>query len=141
LTQSHELGGFEQIYERYISPHIHVPGANAELDQQTREQGVDYYKVTLAAARGDKKALKTFLTLNTDGAGAEAHITSVMPVVIHLIGDDAFAKFLREQPKEFRKDLTIGWELGLVYPFETQEYFRQHFPKSAKLLFTQGSNE
>jgi hypothetical protein len=45
---------------------------------------VNYYEVTPAAARGDKKALKTFFALHTDGAAAEMHITSVMPVVIHL---------------------------------------------------------
>jgi len=61
-----------------------------------------------------------------------------MSVVIHLIGDEAFAKFLREQPSEFRKDLTIGWELGIVYPFNTKEYFRKNFPNSAKLLFPGG---
>ena len=87
-----------------------------------------------AAARGDKKALKTFFGFGGDGAAEEEHI-GVTSVVIHLIGDDAFARFLREQPREFRKDLIIGWELGIVYPFDTGEYFRQHFPKSAKLLF------
>ena len=84
-----------------------------------------------------KHALRTFLGFGGDGAAEEEHI-GVMSVVIHLIGDEAFAKFLREQPSEFRKDLTIGWELGIVYPFDTEEYFRQHFPKSAKLLFPGG---
>ena len=98
---------------------------------------VNYYEVTQAAARGDKKALKTFFGFGGDGAAEEEHI-GVTSVVIHLIGDDAFARFLREQPREFRKDLTIGWELGIAYPFDTGEYFRQHFPKSAKLLFPGG---
>jgi hypothetical protein len=52
-------------------------------------------------------------------------------VVIHLIGDDAFARFARTTEK-FRKDLSID---ELASPFDTGEYFRQHFPKSAKLLF------
>lgn len=106
-----------------------------ELDEQARKQGVNYYEVTRAAARGDKKALKTFFTLDLDGAAAETHITSIMPVVIHLVGDDAFAEFLREQPRKFRANVSLGWELGIVYPFDPKDYFRRHFPKSAKLVF------
>src|SRR5882724_7185538 len=53
-----------------------------EIDEQTREQGVNYYEVTRAAARGDKKALRTFLTLGLDGAAEETYITSILPVVI-----------------------------------------------------------
>jgi uncharacterized protein YgiM (DUF1202 family) len=106
-----------------------------EIDEQTRKQGVNYYEVTRAAARGDKKALKTFFTLGLDGAAAETHITSIEEVVIHLVGDDKFAAFLREQPPEFRQRITGGWELGTFSPFDPKEYFRQHFPKSAKILF------
>src|SRR5205823_2376819 len=55
-------------------------------------------------------------------------------VVIHLIGDDAFAKFLDEQSLDFSEQLIFGWQLGIVWPFDTKEYFRRHFPKSAKFL-------
>jgi hypothetical protein len=106
-----------------------------EIDEQTRKQGVNYYEVTREAARGDKKALKTFFALDLDGAAAETHITSIVEVVIHLVGDDKFAEFLREQPLEFRKSISAGWELGTFSPFDPKEYFRQHFPKSAKLVF------
>jgi len=106
-----------------------------EIDEQMREQGVNYYEVTRAAAHGDKKALKTFFTLGLDGAAAETHITSIEEVVIHLVGDDAFAEFLREQPIEFRENISPGWDLGTFSPFDPKEYFRQHFPKSAKILF------
>jgi Bacterial SH3 domain/Tetratricopeptide repeat len=106
-----------------------------EIDEQAREQGVNYYEVSRAAARGDKKALKTFFTLGLDGAAAETHITSIEEVVIHLVGDDKFAAFLREQPPEFRQRLSGGWELGTFSPFDPKEYFQQHFPKSAKILF------
>jgi uncharacterized protein YgiM (DUF1202 family) len=106
-----------------------------EIDQQTREQGVNYYKVTRVAARGDKKALRTFFTLGLDGAAAETHITSIEEVVIHLVGDDKFAAFLREQSPEFRQGISGGWELGTFSPFDPKEYFQQHFPKSAKILF------
>jgi tetratricopeptide (TPR) repeat protein len=106
-----------------------------EIDEQAREQGVNYYEVTRAAARGDKKALKTFFSVGFDGAAAETHITSIVEVVIHLAGDDKFAEFLREQSPEFRQDMSAGWELGTFSPFDPKEYFQQHFPKSAKLVF------
>jgi len=106
-----------------------------EIDEQTRQQGVNYYEVSRAAARGDNKALKTFFTLGLDGAAAETQITSIEEVVIHLVGDDKFAEFLRQQPPGFRQGIKGGWELGTFSPFDPKEYFRQHFPKSAKILF------
>ena len=106
-----------------------------EIDEQAREQGVNYYEVTRAAARGDKKALKTFFSVGLDAAALETHITAIVPDVIHLVGDDKFAEFLREQPPVFRQDISIGWEEGAFAPFDSKEYFQRHFPKSAKLVF------
>src|SRR5438093_9417687 len=88
-----------------------------EIDEQTRKRGVNYYEVTRAAAHGDKKALKTFFTLDLDGAAAETHVSAIVEVVIHLVGDDKFAAFLREQPAEFRQGISGGWELGTFSPF------------------------
>jgi Bacterial SH3 domain/TPR repeat len=101
-----------------------------EIDETAREQGVNYYEVTQAAARGDQQALKTFDSLHVDGGAAEEH-DGVMCVVIHLIGDDAYAKFLREQSRDF---VSIEGS-DIVFPFNSKQYFRQHFPKSAKFLF------
>ena len=101
-----------------------------EIDETAREQGVNYYEVTQAAARGDQQALKTFDNIAVDGGAAEEH-DGVTCVVIHLIGDDAYAKYLREQSRDF-----VSIEgTDLVFPFNGKEYFRQHFPKSAKFLF------
>ena len=101
-----------------------------EIDETAREQGINYYEVTQAAARGDEKALKKFFSTGGDGAAGEEH-EGVMCVVIHLIGDDAYAKYLREQERDF---VSIKGT-GIVWPFDGKEYFRQHFPKSAKFLF------
>jgi hypothetical protein len=112
--------------------------AGDEIDQQTRKKGVNYYELIRAAAHGDKKALKIFFTLGLDGAAAETHITSIEEVVIHLVGDDKFAAFLREQPPEFRRSTSAGWELGTFSPFDPKTYFQQHFPKSSRLVFSDG---
>jgi len=109
------------------------PEEGDEVDEQARARGINYYEVTQAAARGDQKALKTFLSFGGDGAAAEEHV-GVSSVVIHLIGDDAFAKFLDEQSLDFCEQLISVWEVGIVWPFDTKEYFHQHFPKSAKFL-------
>src|SRR6266576_434353 len=106
-----------------------------EIDQQTREQGVNYYEVTRAAAHGDKKALKTFFSVGLDAAALETHITAIVPDVIHLVGDDKFAEFLREQSPVFREDISRYWDSGTFAPFDPKEYFQRHFPKSAKLVF------
>src|SRR5213593_1017207 len=106
-----------------------------EIDQQTREQGVNYYEVTRAAAHGDKKALKTFFSVGLDAAALETHITAIVPDVFHLVGDDKFAEFLREQSPVFREDISRYWDSGTFAPFDPKEYFQRHFPKSAKLIF------
>jgi tetratricopeptide (TPR) repeat protein len=110
------------------------PEEGDEVNEQARARGINYYEVTQAAARGDQKALKTFLGFRADGAAAKEHV-DVSKVVIHLIGDEAFAKFLDEQSLDFCEQLTVPWESGIVWPFDTKEYFRRHFPKSAKFLF------
>jgi hypothetical protein len=107
-----------------------------EIDQQAREQGINYYEVTQAAARGDKKALKTFFSTGGDGAAAE-EAEALMGVMIHLIGDEALSEFLRDQPPGYQTGLR-GSLMGLgnaTYPFEPVEYLQRHFPKTSKLFF------
>ena len=96
---------------------------------------MNYYEVTRAAAHGDKKALKTFFSVGLDAAALETHITAIVPDVIHLVGDDKFAEFLREQSPVFREDISRYWDSGTFAPFDPKEYFQRHFPKSAKLVF------
>jgi hypothetical protein len=114
-----------------------LPGKSEEgdeVDEQAHARGINYYEITQAAAQGDNKALKTFLSFGGDGAAAEEHV-GVSAVVIHLVGDNKLAKFLDEQPVSFCEGIAGPWNLGIVWPFDTEEYFRQHFPKSARFLF------
>jgi hypothetical protein len=96
---------------------------------------VNYYEVTRAAARGDKKALKTFFTLGLDGAAAETHDTSIVPVVTHLIGDDALSEFLRSQPLDFQFRVRNALDENVTWPFRSLAYLQLHFPKTSKLVF------
>jgi hypothetical protein len=106
-----------------------------EIDEQTRKQGVNYYEVARAAARGDKKALRTFFTLGLDGAAEETETTSILPVVIHLVGDDALAEFLRNQPLNFQFTVRNKLDDNVTSPFRSLEYLQLHFPKTSKLFF------
>ena len=115
------------------------PEKGDEIDEQARAHGVNYYEVTQAAARGDKAALKKFFDVGefADGAAAEEH-WGVITVVIHLVGDEALAKFLRGQPRSFREGVRSSLNDEVTFPFGSPEYFRQHFPKTAKILFAGG---
>ena len=114
------------------------PEQEDEIDKQARERGVNYFEVTQAAARGDKEALKTFLSTGGDGAAAE-EAEALKGVMIHLIGDEALSEFLRDQPPGYQMGVRgslIGSGLGdATYPFEPVDYLQRHFPKTAKLFF------
>ena len=105
-----------------------------DIDKQARKRGVDYYAITQGAVRGDLEARKKFFRVAeyADGVGAEEH-WGVFRVVIHLIGDEALARFLRSQPAAFRKSMIVPDEA--TYPFEPREYLQRHFPRTARILY------
>jgi hypothetical protein len=107
-----------------------------EIDRQSDRRGVNYYKITQGAVRGDLAARKRFFSVSdyADGAGAEEH-WGVLRVVIHLMGDDALASFLRSQPVAYRKKVKDFFPEDATYPFEPREYLQRHFPKTAGVLY------
>jgi len=56
-------------------------------------------------------------------------------VVIHLIGDDALAKFLRSQPLDFQFRVRNSIDENVTWPFRSLGYLQLHFPKTSKLFF------
>ena len=112
------------------------PEEGDEIDQEARKHGIDYYEVTQGAVRGDVEAQKKFFQVSdfADGAGAEEH-AGVVCVVLHLIGDDALAAFLRSQPISIQTAVrnSIGDEV--TWPFHASGYLQHHFPKSSKVFF------
>jgi Bacterial SH3 domain len=93
------------------------------------ELGEANRKLARRAARGDYDALRKFLSLHLDGAGGE-EADAAFGEIVHILGDDAFADFLRAPPPTqvfFNDDIT--------YPFENLEYLHRHFPKTWKALF------
>ena len=89
------------------------------------------------AVRGDAEAIRKFFRVGefADGAGAEEH-EGVFSVVVHLIGDDALAAFLRSQPIGVQVSVRNSVDDGNVtYPFRSPGYWERHFPKTVKILF------
>jgi hypothetical protein len=107
-----------------------------EIEKQARDHGVDYYQITRGALRGNLEARKKFFSVSdyADGAGAEEH-WGVLGVVIHLIGDEALARFLGGQPVAYRKSVRNSIADEVTYPFEPREYLQRHFPKTARILY------
>lgn len=112
------------------------PEEGDEIDQEARHNGIDYYAVTQGAVRGDVEAQKKFFRVSefADGAGAEEH-AEVLGVVLHLIGDDALATFLRTQPISFQVSVRNSIEDDTTWPFRSTGYLFHHFPKSWKIFF------
>lgn len=98
-----------------------------------RNDGFDYFPTARGAARGNAKALKTFFGFKGDGAAAETH-WEITRAVIHLLGDEKLAWFLRGQSAAYTGQLRELLEQDVFSPFETDEYLQRHFPKTAALL-------
>ncbi|HSP45069.1 MAG TPA: SH3 domain-containing protein [Chthoniobacterales bacterium] len=107
-----------------------------EIEKQARDHGADYYQITRGAVRGQLEARKKFFSVSeyADGAGAEEH-WGILGVVIHLIGDEALARFLGGQPVAYRKSVRASFADEVTYPFEPREYLQRHFPKTARILY------
>jgi hypothetical protein len=111
------------------------PAGLSEIDEFAKGRGLDYARVTRRAARGEAKALKDFFSMAKDVDGAAAESYYGMPTVVyHLLGDAKFARFLRDQPLEFRM-LVRRTILADHILAPANLYLRQHFPETTQTLF------
>src|SRR5437868_4848487 len=112
------------------------PEKGDEVDEQARKHGIDYYQATQGAVRGDVEARKKFFQVGefADGAAAEEH-AGVLAVVVHLIGDDGLATFLRSQPIALQVEVRNSIDDSVTWPFRSAGYLERHFPKSSKFFF------
>jgi hypothetical protein len=109
-----------------------------EIVEYTRRSGIDYFAVARAAARGDPAAMRTYFTLASDGAAAERHADKAV-AVIHLLGDEKLAAFLRQQAADYRRKarelVRMILEAEMIgAPMEGSAYLRRHFPKTVAAL-------
>jgi hypothetical protein len=99
---------------------------------------VDYYKTLLQVSEGDVKAFAQFnsLTPFMDGAAGEGH-SWYKWVLLHVAGDDIFAKLLAGQSSKVREEYAAHF----AGPSETEPisnpkpYIKLHFPKTYAILY------
>jgi hypothetical protein len=110
-------------------------GGLSEIEDLAKRRGFDYATTTRRAARGDSKALKQFFALAKDVDGAAAESYAGMPTTVyHILGDQKFARFLKDQPLAYRMMVRNSiLNDGLMAPAIL--YLRQHFPETTKTLF------
>jgi hypothetical protein len=108
-------------------------GEHDEVNEYARREGLDYYPLARAAAKGEQTAMRTYFKFRGDGAAGETHV-EVLITVIHLLGDNKLAKVVSQQSVEDREALRSNIELGLEnsLPFEAKGYLKRNFPKTAR---------
>src|ERR1051326_2423271 len=95
----------------------------------------NYYKILVQASEGDAKALAQFESLShMDGAAGEGHEETEW-VLLHVAGDDTFAKLLAGQSREFREGYAEVFA-GEGFPISNPKpYLKLHFPKTNAILY------
>ena len=107
-------------------------------------RGVNYYKTLVQASNGDLKAMARFFSLARfmDGGAAEGYYPDEWEL-LHVVGDDGFARFLSTQPAKVRQK--IGGTLaspGDTEPIsKPKPYIKQYFPKSYRILFDKSQKD
>jgi hypothetical protein len=96
----------------------------------------NYYKTLVQASEGDAKAFAQFNSLyHMDGEAGEGHEETTW-VLLHVAGDDTFAKLLAGQSPEFREGYA-----GFFFRFSeppisnSKPYIKLHFPKTYAILY------
>ena len=105
-------------------------------------RGLNYFKILTAASNGDEKAMALFYSVcarEMDGAGAEDCFSRGW-ILLHVIGDETFAKFLSGQPAEMRKRVAEILSSGDSDPpiSKPKPYIKRYFPKTYRILFGKG---
>jgi hypothetical protein len=93
----------------------------------------NYYKTLVQASEGDAKAFAQFDSLaHMDGEAGEGHEETTW-VLLHVAGDDTFAKLLSPEFREGYAEVFASW--GTVFFSNPKAYIKLHFPKTYALLY------
>ncbi len=96
----------------------------------------NYYKTLVQASEGDAKAFAQFDSLgHMDGEAGEAHEPDLW-ALLHVAGDDNFAKLFAGQSSDFRE--VYGEFLarfGTAFFSNPKMYIKLHFPKTYAILY------
>ena len=95
----------------------------------------NYYKTLVQASEGDAKAFAQFDSLHPDGLAGDGHEENKW-VLLHVAGDDTFAKLLAEESSGVREgyaEIFESW--GTVFFSNPKAYIKLHFPKTYAVLY------
>jgi hypothetical protein len=114
---------------------------NYDITESAVRRLFDYLAVARAAARGEPAAMRTYFALQGDGEAGEIHAVNAV-TVIHILGDEKLAAFLRQQSADYRRKAreVMRMILGLDViggPMEDGAYLRRHFPKTVAAIALQ----
>jgi hypothetical protein len=106
-----------------------------------KEHGVNYFQLLTAAGNGDLKAMARFFSLAgfMDTSAAEEYYPERW-VLVHVVGDERFARFLSTQPAKVRENIGVTPSSpGDTEPIsKPKPYLKQYFPKTYRILFGKG---
>jgi len=99
----------------------------------------NYYKTLLKASEGDVKAFAKFNSVDpfVDGASAEWHFYNKW-MLLHVAGDETFAKLLAGQSSKVRKEYAEGFAVPGYYAYDVSNpkpYIKRYFPKTYSILY------
>jgi len=95
----------------------------------------NYYKTLVQASEGDAKAFGQFSSLDMDGVAGEGNEWNTW-VLLHVAGDDTFAKLLAGQSSKVREGYAAFFSKFSTPPISNPKpYIKLHFPKTYAILY------
>jgi hypothetical protein len=95
----------------------------------------NYYETLVQASEGDAKAFGQFSSLDMDGVAGEGNEWNTW-VLLHVAGDDTFAKLLAGQSSKVREGYAAFFSHESFVPISnTKPYIKLHFPKTYAILY------
>jgi hypothetical protein len=95
----------------------------------------NYYKTLVQASEGDAKAFGQLSSLDMDGVAGEGNEWNTTWVLLHVAGDDTFAKLLAGQSSKFREGYAGLFSRSEPPILNPKPYIKLHFPKTYAILY------
>lgn len=95
----------------------------------------NYYKLLVQASEGDAKAFEQLNSLLMDGEAGDENQLNIHWPLLHVAGDDTFAKLLARQSPGFREGYAAFFSEPFLPILNPKPYLKLHFPKTYALLY------
>jgi len=124
---------YKEKWRKLESKQIKIPDDPAS---SAKDHGVaNYYKTLVQASEGDAKAFGQFSSLDMDGVAGEGNEWNTW-VLLHVAGDDTFAKLLAGQSSKVREGYAAFFSRFSTPPISNPKpYIKLHFPKTYAVLY------